>query len=172
MSHTTFEQPENLAQLENPFRPVSGWPALSGAVHQLSLKGELLKQPTTNNQQPFRTFEKPENLQNPFPPVKIDIVLTLSYNIEKGGDSMAQATISIRIDPTLKNEFDQVCNDLGLSMSTAVVMLAKKMTREKRIPFDVSMDPFYSEANQKRLRASISQMEKTGGTIHQVPGDD
>lgn len=84
---------------------------------------------------------------------------------------MAQATISIRIDPNLKNEFDEVCTELGVTMSTAVIMLAKKMTREKRIPFDVSVDPFYSEENRQRLRESMHQMETTGGTIHEVPYD-
>ena len=84
---------------------------------------------------------------------------------------MAQATISIRIDPNLKNEFDEVCAELGVTMSTAVIMLAKKMTREKRIPFDVSVDPFYSEENRQRLRESMRQMETTGGTIHEVPYD-
>ena len=84
---------------------------------------------------------------------------------------MTQATISIRIDPNLKNEFDEVCTELGVTMSTAVIMLAKKMTREKRIPFDVSVDPFYSEENRQRLRESMRQMETTGGTIHEVPYD-
>ena len=84
---------------------------------------------------------------------------------------MAQATICIRIDPNLKNEFDEVCTELGVTMSTAVIMLAKKMTREKRIPFDVSVDPFYSEENRQRLRESMRQMETTGGTIHEVPYD-
>ena len=27
-------------------------------------------------------------------------------------------------------------------MTTAITMLAKKMTREKRLPFEVSIDPF------------------------------
>ncbi len=85
---------------------------------------------------------------------------------------MAQTTISVRMDDTLKKEFDSVCNDLGLSMTTAVIMLAKKMTREKRIPFEVSVDPFYSNENMERLRKSIAQMEATGGTIHEVNLDD
>ena len=85
---------------------------------------------------------------------------------------MAQTTISVRMDDTLKKEFDSVCNDLGLSMTTAIIMLAKKMTREKRIPFEVSVDPFYSNENMKRLRKSIAQMESTGGTIHEVNLDD
>lgn len=85
---------------------------------------------------------------------------------------MAQTTISVRMDDTLKKEFDSVCNDLGLSMTTAVIMLAKKMTREKRIPFEVSVDPFYSNENMERLRKSIAQMEATGGTVHEVDIDD
>ena len=57
-------------------------------------------------------------------------------------------------------------------MSTAVTMLAKKMAREKRLPFEVALDPFYSPENQARLRRSIAQMEATGGAVHEVPCDD
>lgn len=85
---------------------------------------------------------------------------------------MAQTTLSVRIDDSLKSDFDKVCNELGLSMTTAITMLAKKMTREKRLPFEVSVDPFYSEENLARLRRSIAQMESTGGTVHEVNLDD
>ena len=85
---------------------------------------------------------------------------------------MSQSTVSVRMDEALKQEFDTVCNDLGLSMSTAVTMLAKKMAREKRLPFEVALDPFYSPENQARLRPSIAQMEATGGAVHEVPCDD
>nr|DAR15329.1 MAG TPA: addiction module antitoxin [Caudoviricetes sp.] len=85
---------------------------------------------------------------------------------------MAQTTVSVRMDDTLKRDFDSVCSDLGLSMTTAITMLAKKMTREKRLPFDVSIDPFYSDENMARLRRSIAQMEATGGTVHEVNLDD
>ena len=85
---------------------------------------------------------------------------------------MAQTTLSVRMDDSLKSDFDKVCNELGLSMTTAITMLAKKMTREKRLPFEVSVDPFYSEENLARLRRSIAQMESTGGTVHEVTLDD
>ena len=85
---------------------------------------------------------------------------------------MAQTTLSVRMDDSLKSDFDKVCNELGLSMTTAITMLAKKMTREKRLPFEVSVDPFYSEENLARLRRSIAQMEFTGGTVHEVNLDD
>ena len=64
---------------------------------------------------------------------------------------MAQTTVSVRMDNNLKKDFNNVCNDLGLSMTTAITMLAKKMTREKRLPFEVSVDPFYSEQNMAEL---------------------
>ena len=76
------------------------------------------------------------------------------------------------MDDSLKSDFQKVCNELGLSMTTAITMLAKKMTREKRLPFEVSVDPFYSEENLARLRRSIAQMESTGGTVHEVNLDD
>lgn len=85
---------------------------------------------------------------------------------------MAQTTVSVRMDEALKKDFDAVCNDLGLTMTTAITMLAKKMTRERRVPFEVSADPFYSDENMARLRRSIAQMEATGGTVHEVNLDD
>ena len=77
---------------------------------------------------------------------------------------MAQTTVSIRMEDSLKREFDAICNELGLTMSTAVTMLAKKMSREKRLPFEVSIDPFYSSSNMKALDESIQQM-KEGKTV-------
>jgi len=73
---------------------------------------------------------------------------------------MAQGVVNVRMDESLKQEFDMICQELGLSMSTAVTMLAKKMTREKRLPFEVSIDPFYAEANVAALRESIAQREQ------------
>ncbi|MCI7106731.1 MAG: type II toxin-antitoxin system RelB/DinJ family antitoxin [Agathobacter sp.] len=54
---------------------------------------------------------------------------------------------------------EETCKDLGLSMSAAFTIFAKKMTREKRIPFDVSIDPFYSENNMEYLKKVIDEIE-------------
>lgn len=77
---------------------------------------------------------------------------------------MAQTFINIRMDEDLKKSFDCVCNELGLNMTTAITIFAKKMSREHRIPFDVSVDPFYSEANKRVLLESLEQM-KSGKTV-------
>ena len=73
-------------------------------------------------------------------------------------------TVSVRMDESLKREFDAVCNELGMSMTTAITILAKKMTREKRLPFEVSMDPFYSASNMAALNDSIEEMRQ-GRTV-------
>jgi DNA-damage-inducible protein J len=85
---------------------------------------------------------------------------------------MAQTMVNFRMDEDLKKGMNDACRSMGLSMSAAFNIFAVKVAREKRIPFEVSADPFYSEENMARLRKSIAQMEATGGTIHEVPLDD
>ena len=77
---------------------------------------------------------------------------------------MAQSNINIRMDEDIKREFDRVCNELGINMSIAITILAKKMIREERIPFEVSVDPFYSKANTEALKKSVKQIEE-GRTV-------
>lgn len=72
---------------------------------------------------------------------------------------MAQTMINFRMDEELKKNMEEICKDLGLSMTTAFTIFAKKMTREKRIPFDVSVDPFYSESNITYLKKVIDDIE-------------
>lgn len=72
---------------------------------------------------------------------------------------MSQALVNFRMDTELKKEMENVCRDLGMNMTTAFTIFAKKMTREKRIPFDVAIDPFYSDENQHYLSKVISDIE-------------
>ena len=82
------------------------------------------------------------------------------------------AQINVRIDDDVKKNAEQACSDIGMSLSTAINIYLKRLGREKRIPFEVSADPFYSDENMTRLKKSIAQMQKTGGTIHEVNLDD
>lgn len=87
---------------------------------------------------------------------------------------MAQTNINIRMDSELKKQFEEFCSDIGMSMTTAFCVFAKKAVRERRIPFEITADsdPFYSQANMERLKKSIAQLEATGGTVHEVKLDD
>ncbi len=73
---------------------------------------------------------------------------------------MSQTTISMRIDEDLKKEMEETCKELGLNITTAFTMFAKKVSREHRIPFEVSIDPFYSASNLKSIDESIEQIKQ------------
>ena len=47
-------------------------------------------------------------------------------------------------------------------------MFVRKVINEQRIPFEVSVDPFYSEANMTRLRKSIDQLNAGEGKEHEL----
>lgn len=66
---------------------------------------------------------------------------------------MAQTVnVNFRMDADLKQSMEQACSELGMSMTTAFTIFAKKVSREKRIPFEVSVDPFYGESNMRHLK--------------------
>ena len=77
---------------------------------------------------------------------------------------MAQTLINVSIEEKTKNEMEEICNELGMTVTTALNIFIKKMTREKRIPFDVAIDPFYSDSNIKAIEESIKQLQE-GKTI-------
>lgn len=72
---------------------------------------------------------------------------------------MAQTMVNFRMEEKLKKDMEETCKDLGLSMTTAFTIFAKKMTREKRIPFEVSVDPFYSESNMAYIKKVITDID-------------
>jgi DNA-damage-inducible protein J len=45
--------------------------------------------------------------------------------------------VNFRLDEELKKNMKETCKHLGMSMSTAFTIFAKKMIRKKRITFDV-----------------------------------
>ena len=53
---------------------------------------------------------------------------------------MATTTVSIRMDSELKRRFEQFCEDVGMSMTTAFTIYAKKVVNEDRIPFDIGRE--------------------------------
>ncbi len=83
---------------------------------------------------------------------------------------MAQSNINIRMDEDLKKKFDEICNELGLNMTTAINVFARAVVRKHGIPFDLNLndDPFYSEQNVARLRKSIYSLNEGNGKVHEL----
>lgn len=46
-------------------------------------------------------------------------------------------TVSIRMNADLKKQFEAFCDDMGLTMTSAFNLFAKKTVREYRIPFEI-----------------------------------
>ena len=51
---------------------------------------------------------------------------------------MADTIVSIRMGSELKNQFEAVCSDVGMTMTTAFVLFAEKTVSEHRLPFEIS----------------------------------
>jgi DNA-damage-inducible protein J len=67
--------------------------------------------------------------------------------------------ITVRLDEKLKGQFEEIVDDLGLNMASAITVFVKAVVREERIPFELSRkkDSFYSLANMAALKESIAQ---------------
>lgn len=51
---------------------------------------------------------------------------------------MAVATFSVRMDESLKKQFDGLCQEFGMNASTAINVFARAVVRQRRIPFEIS----------------------------------
>ena len=70
---------------------------------------------------------------------------------------MAQVMINFRVDEDTKRDMELACKEMGLTMTTAFTIFAKKVGKEKRIPFEITADPdpFYSESNIRYLEKKM-----------------
>ena len=51
---------------------------------------------------------------------------------------MAQSILSVRMDSDTKAAFAAFCDEIGMSLSTAITVFAKQAVREQRFPFEIS----------------------------------
>ena len=70
------------------------------------------------------------------------------------------AQISFRVDDNVKTDAEKIFDTIGLSMSAAMNIFLKTVAREKRIPFELSADPFYSESNIRYLEQKMDAYKK------------
>ena len=80
---------------------------------------------------------------------------------------MAQTTFTVRMDADTKREFNELCANIGMSMSTAFSIFAKKAVSEQRIPFDLTAntDPFYSAENIAEIKRRIADVQSGASTL-------
>ena len=53
---------------------------------------------------------------------------------------MAQSTITFRIDEDIKNQLNEVCEALGMTVSGALTICSKMIVNKGGLPFEVKLD--------------------------------
>ena len=69
---------------------------------------------------------------------------------------MSQTTMSLRIDSNLKQRIDVLCDEFGLSNTSALMLFIKTVVRECRIPFEVKTESV--EEVRRKARLSYERM--------------
>lgn len=99
---------------------------------------------------------------------------TIGYNnCIKGGRNMSQATFSVRMEESLKQQFDKLCQEFGMNASTAINVFARAVVRERKIPFEITssqtevtregaMNAFYA------LRAQAKENGVAGMSLDEI----
>ena len=89
-------------------------------------------------------------------------------------------TMSIRLDSNLKQKFDLLCDEFGLSNTAALLLFIKAMVRERRIPFEIKTES--EEEVRRKARLAVERMradaaaaglqdlslDEINGIIHEV----
>lgn len=86
---------------------------------------------------------------------------------------MAQVMVNFRMDEDLKKHMEQACKEMGLSMTAAFTIFAAKVSREKRIPFEITAQP-PAPADCLRQRAredATSALQRRQERLEELCGD-
>ena len=69
-------------------------------------------------------------------------------------------TVSLRFDDEMKRQLDEMCDEMGMNLTTFFMIYAKKALRDRRIPFEAAapLNPFYSDTNMEQLRKAGRQV--------------
>lgn len=67
-----------------------------------------------------------------------DIIKTTTNKIKEISKIKLNGSITIRIDNDVKEKFERVCHDMGLSISSAISAFVTKVANSNCIPFDLN----------------------------------
>ena len=84
-------------------------------------------------------------------------------------ETKKESRISIRIDPALKAAGQEIANDMGLDLSTAVKMFITAMVKEHRLPFEPTSLPI--ETLQALQESEHHQNYQTYDTAEEMWSD-
>ncbi len=66
---------------------------------------------------------------------------------------MAQTNVSFEMNEKLRDQMEEICDELGMDLEDAFKLFAKKMVNEQQIPFEVTVNDIPNDdADEKVVR--------------------
>jgi len=93
---------------------------------------------------------------------------------------MAQTAFSVRMEDSLKREFSAFCENVGMNMSTAIVVFAKTVVRERQFPFLIAEKPVSEQYKRsedvvaqarlavERMRRRVEELNEKEPTLDEI----
>ena len=73
-------------------------------------------------------------------------------------------TFSVRMEQSLKSQFDELCSEFGMNASTAFNIFARAVVRERKIPFNIySPEPKITRENAMNAFLNLREESKLNG---------
>ncbi len=82
------------------------------------------------------------------------------YNMVVRKELIFIAQVNFRVDDTVKAKAENACAAMGLTLSSAINIFLTKVTNERRIPFEISADLFYSDEHIAMLEKRTSDIQE------------
>ena len=71
---------------------------------------------------------------------------------------MSTTAISVRLDSDIKEQFDKLCKEFGISTNAAFNIFARAVVREKAIPFAIVADD--RQLRSLRAQSALKEVQK------------
>lgn len=78
--------------------------------------------------------------------------------------TMAQVSMTVRMDSLLKQRFDALCAEFGMSANTAMNIFAKAVVQRGKIPFEIRSDREAALAESYEAFKAMRRWAESGGT--------
>lgn len=79
---------------------------------------------------------------------------------------MSMATLSAKVEAEDKRLFERFCEETGMNVSVCINMFVKTVLRNRRLPFEITVDPFYSPDHIAMLERRASDAN-AGKNMHE-----
>lgn len=83
---------------------------------------------------------------------------------------MGNVSTNIKIDSELKKQAQELFNEMGLTLTSAVNLFLSQAVREKAIPFKIAMvdENGFTATEVAELKRRINDLEQNNGTVHDI----